>query len=79
MATSELKNNLIQLILDVDNVSLLEHLTDYFKAANEKQEWWDTISPTQQAFILRSSEQIKEGKVIPHAVVKERINQILAN
>jgi hypothetical protein len=76
MVASELKTNLIQLILDTNNASLLEHFTDYFKAASEKEEWWDLISANQQSFLQRSSAQIQEGKVVAHSKVRAEVNRI---
>lgn len=77
MAVAELKNNLIQLVLDMENPAMLTHLTDYFTMVSENGDWWEGLSTAQKDFVPRSAAQVDHGEVVPHAVVRAEINQLL--
>ena len=77
MNVAELKTDLIQLIMETDNPTMLEKLIHYFRDLRKKEDWWDDLSDKEKNFIQKSADQIDEGKVIPNDVVRKEIKQLL--
>jgi len=77
MSVAEVKNNLILKVLQTEDKAVLEYLTEYFQSLLAEKDWWDELTLAQKAFIERSSQQIDEGKVIPHAEVRAKMHELL--
>ncbi len=57
------KLELMRLILETDNPSVLESIKKLFKA-KAKDDFWDTLSQVQKDEILEGMQQINEGEVV---------------
>ena len=77
MNVAELKTNLIQLVMDTDNPTMLEKVIHFIKDLRKKEDWWADLTEKQKIFIEKSSQQIDEGNVIPNEEVRNEIRQIL--
>jgi len=65
MTVLELKGQMLQLIAEVDDQPTLERLRSYLfkivkKEEGELDEWWDELSPEQQADLDIALDEIKD-------------------
>jgi hypothetical protein len=56
------KLNLIKLIENTDDLSVIENIKNFFKT--EKEDWWDELSEEQKFEIEESDREIDRGEYI---------------
>ncbi len=78
MSAAEIKLQLIRLIDNTEDASLLNKAyATLSKLLGKKEDWWDEISDEEKAVINKGREQLRNGEGIPHAEVRKEINKIL--
>ncbi len=77
MNTAELKNDLIKVIVNTDDITFLQQVMNFFKTHQVTTDWWDDISEEEKALIEEGAKDVEEGRVVPYAEVKAEIKQIL--
>ena len=81
MTVFELKGQMLQLISEVDDRPTLERLLLYLlkiskKEDSERQEWWDELSPEQQAELDLAMEEIKNpANLVSSALAEEQLER----
>ena len=40
-------------------------------------DWWDASTSQQQETIIKSMQDLENGKGIPHSVIKQKVNKLL--
>jgi predicted transcriptional regulator len=68
-----LKKAVHQLVEECNDTQSLQDVHTLLKAANNGEDWWNTLSTAQQEKTLISIDQAKAGKVISHEEVSKRI------
>ncbi len=56
------KINLIKLIENTDDLSVIENIKNFFKT--EKKDWWDELSEVQKFEIEESDREIDRGEYV---------------
>jgi hypothetical protein len=59
------KLEIVKMILETDNPSLLESIKKLFKRA-DKTDFWDTLPQDQKVDILKGIEEVENGDVIDY-------------
>jgi hypothetical protein len=59
------KLEIVKMILETENPSLLESIKKLFKKA-AKTDFWDTLPPDQKEDILKGIEEIEKGDVVDY-------------
>ena len=77
MSAAELKNDLIKVIINTEDINFLQQVMDFFKKQNATADWWDEISDHEKEMIELGLKNIDEGRVVPHEEVRAEINKIL--
>lgn len=54
------KIELVKMILNIDNDNFIQKVTDFIN--NEKSDFWNELSPSEQAEIKKGIEQLDNGK-----------------
>lgn len=78
MSASDVKLNLLKLILETEDTEVLEELTAYFRALRSKSDWWKEISEKEKALVKIGLDQLEKGEGIAYESVKEKARQLLA-
>jgi hypothetical protein len=71
---TQIKNELHQLIDNCENEVLLTEAKELFKSETSS-DWWDEMSETDRALILKSEIEYKEGKFTKHAMVMQELHE----
>ncbi len=58
------KINLIKMIAETDDISVITSIKNFFKT--EKKDWWDELSEEQKADIEEGIKDADEGRVVPY-------------
>ncbi len=66
------KIELIKIILNIDNDRFIQKVADFIN--NEKSDFWNDLSATEQAEIKKGIEQLNNGKRVPFKDVLKRIS-----
>ena len=75
--STELRNQIHQLINEADD-DKLNNIQAYLMALqNEKADWWEAISAQEQEIIYKSRKLLEEGKGINHDEVKSKADKLL--
>ena len=69
MNAAELKNDLIRVIVNSDDVAFLRQVKDFFKKHQATTDWWDEISDYGKEMIEAGAKDIKTGRVVSHEEV----------
>lgn len=77
MSAAELKNDLIKVIINTEDVTFLQKVKDFFKKQNATLDWWDEISDHEKEMIELGLKDIEEGNVVTHEDVRAEINKLL--
>ncbi len=77
MSHAELQTDIIQLILETKNASILEKIAAYIRNLQQDEDWWKDLSENEKNFVQRSARQIDEDKVVPNEAVKAEIRERL--
>lgn len=77
MSAAELKNDLIKIIINTDDMAFLQQVKDFFKKHKNSTDWWEEISDQEKEMIERGLKDVEEGKVVAHEDVRAEINKIL--
>jgi hypothetical protein len=77
MNAAELKNNLIKIIIDSNNMEFLKAAFKFFKTQNASLDWWDELSEDEKKLIEIGVEEIERGGGIPYEKVSEDIKKKL--
>ena len=77
MSAADLKNDLIKVIVNTDDIAFLRQLKDFFKKHQVTTDWWDEISDHEKEMIKLGIKEIEEGNVVAHEDVRGEINKLL--
>ena len=77
MSAADIKNDLIKVIVNTDDIAFLRQVRDFFKKHQVTSDWWDEISDYEKEIIEIGLKEIEEGKVVPHEEVRAEINKLL--
>ena len=58
------KINLIKMIAETDDISVITTIKNFFKT--EKKDWWDELTEEQKADINEGIKDADEGRVVPY-------------
>lgn len=65
------KTELIQLLLQTEDVSILEKIKNIFKT--EKKDWWNELSDLQKAEIEEGEREIERGEFVTWEDLRKEI------
>jgi hypothetical protein len=76
----QLRDTLSYLLNRMD-ADLLQRMLDYASgllvgSKSDNSDWWDDLTPEQQALIEKGKLDIQQGRGIPHEEVKKQIQQL---
>ena len=77
MNTHAEKLDIIQWITGLDDKSVLLQLKKIKDQSTKRMDWWDTISNEERQSIERGLEDSKNGRTIPHTVVRKKYEKFL--
>jgi hypothetical protein len=80
IAVAEIKNDLHRLVVETEDQEILLQIKFVFeqmKARNTEIDWYDTLNIVQKKSIETGLQQLNAGQRIPHAEVRQEINQRL--
>ncbi|AZQ57406.1 hypothetical protein EJ994_00755 [Maribacter sp. MJ134] len=66
------KIELVKLILNIDNDKFIKKVTDFIN--NEKSDFWNELTKSEQAEIKKGIEQLNKGKRTSYEEVLKRIS-----
>ncbi|MDA3906820.1 MAG: hypothetical protein PF484_12170 [Bacteroidales bacterium] len=66
------KIELVKLILNIDNNDFIRRVTDFIK--NEKADFWNELSQTEQIEIKKGIEELEKGERISFDEVLKKIS-----
>lgn len=76
MNTAELKNQLHQLIVETDDITVLTKIQSYFSQLKAKEvDWWDDLNQSSIDDIEEGIEQVDNGDLISHKEARKRIDK----
>ncbi len=64
------KINLIKMIAETDDISVITTIKNFFKT--EKKDWWDELTEEQKADINEGIKDADEGRVVPYEVFMQK-------
>jgi len=67
------KIELVKMILDIENYEFIQKVTDFIKK-NEKADFWNDLSLTEQKEIKRGIEELDNGERIAYKDLLEKIS-----
>jgi predicted transcriptional regulator len=79
MSVTELKTSLTELINTTDDVDTLEQMIAFYRQLHSHEDWWNELSPEQQAQIKKGSLQASEGQVVSKEQVREAVKDLWTN
>lgn len=79
MSVTELKTSLTELINTTDDVDTLEQMIAFYRQLHSHEDWWNELSPEQQAQIKKGSLQASEGQVVSKEQVREAVKDFWTN
>ena len=65
------KIELVKMILNIDNSDFIQKLTEFIK--NERTDFWNELSPSQQLEIKNGIEELDKGKRVSYDEVFNKI------
>ncbi len=74
MSAAELKNDLIKVIINTEDIKFLQQVKDFFKKQNATLDWWDEITEHEKEMIELGLKDNEEGRVVPQEEVRAEIN-----
>ncbi|MFS4466185.1 hypothetical protein [Maribacter sp. 2210JD10-5] len=66
------KIELVKIILNIDNDKFIKKVTDFIN--NEKSDFWNELTKSEQAEIKKGIEQLNKGKRTSYEEVLKRIS-----
>lgn len=66
------KIELVKLILNIDNVAFIKKVTDFIN--NEKADFWNELTPEEQAEIKNGIEQLNKGRRVSYKNALKKIS-----
>ncbi|MBE2209007.1 MAG: hypothetical protein IAE84_15550 [Saprospiraceae bacterium] len=79
MSVTELRTSLTELINTTDDVDTLEQMIAFYRQLHSHEDWWNELSPEQQAQIKKGSLQASEGQVVSKEQVREAVKDLWTN
>jgi len=81
MNTAELKNNLHQFIVEINDISILTQMQEYLKNAikSKTTDWYDELSQEQIKSINKGLEDLENGNIHKDEDVRKSIHQRILN
>ena len=79
MSVTELKTSLTELINTTDDVDTLEQMIAFYRQLHSHEDWWNELSPEQQAQIKKGSLQASKGQVVSKEQVREAVKDLWTN
>ena len=64
------KINLIKIIADTNDVSVIQSIKDFFKV--EKKDWWDELTDEQKFEIEEGERQINRGEFVLYEDIMQK-------
>ena len=74
MSTIELKGDLLRLIQETEDPSILQKIKDFYLSL-KKETPPPALSELERKMVERGRQDVKEGRITSHAVVRAEINQ----
>jgi len=79
MQTQQLKKELLDMVEQTNDVTILSQVKSYLGGLIAGDNWWDEITEVEAKLIKRGKEDIKAGRVHSNEFVKEKISSLIAN
>jgi len=76
MSALELKNDILQIISQTDDINILAMVKEALTNSTQKKEdgdWWDTLSDEQKKAVEQGQKDIKANRVFTNQEVKDSI------
>ena len=77
MSALEIKNDLLRLLMETDDTTLLEKVRKYFKVLKKEPMSKAELEAQELAMAEIGLEQIEKGQVMSHEEARRRINERL--
>lgn len=77
MSALELKNDILKLVAETDDLNILNQVQAYFKSLKNNTNWWTEISKKEKNLITIGQQQLANGHGISHEQVRYKVNQLL--
>jgi hypothetical protein len=77
MDTLQIKNDLLRLVVETDDATLLDMVRNYFKILKKEPLSNEKIDAQETRMIELGLQQIEEGKVMSNEVARQRIKEFL--
>lgn len=77
MTTSDLKINLLKLIVETEDREVLQEIADHFHVLVNKGDWWKEISEKEKVLVETGLQQLDKGEGIPYESVKAKARALL--
>jgi hypothetical protein len=77
MTNSELKMDILKLIVETEDPEILEAVSSYFHTLLGKKDWWQEISEKEKTLIQTGLSQIENGEGIPYEEVRAKARRLL--
>ncbi len=78
MTTLEVKNDLLKLVAETDDLAVLKHVQAFFQSLLKNKDWWDELSETEKKMIQTGRRQLANGEGIPYEQVKAKVKEMLS-
>ncbi len=81
ITSAVLKNEIHSLVVQTDNLQILRQIKSIFAIllqGGDESDWWDVLSEREKTLIQKGLRQLDNGERIPHHVVRQEINKMLA-
>lgn len=72
MGHDAIKLELIEWLTKLDDDETIEYLKLVKDSTSSEEDWWHNLTPEQKSGIERGLKDIDDGRIIPHAEVKEK-------
>jgi methionine synthase II (cobalamin-independent) len=77
MTTAELKNDLHRMIVETQDSTVLEQISNYFAFIIEEKQQWDLLSNAEKKQIELGMEDLKNNRTISNEEMRLKVRKIL--
>ncbi len=77
MNIAELKNELHRMIVETDDEAVLIQISKMFELLLGEKNAWESLSEAERQNIENGLEDLREGKLSAHSVVRENVQKLL--
>jgi hypothetical protein len=76
MSVAELKNDLHKMVVETDDLFALQQIKQYFQSLiDDKYDWWNDLTVTQQKLVQQGNEDLEKGKIISNQAMRNKIDR----